>query len=226
MPPRRYRKKATRPRRRPAPRRALRTRMNFFSTVETWKQQDISVTGGIQGGVLTLTANDVPQIADYSSLYRQFRICHVTWMLVPRLGSVDVNTALYNASPASTAYATQGRFCYAINNTGGLLPPGTEAELLEDNGVKILSTSRVTPIKISHVPIPLMNVSNSSLSSVFLNKKKQWLNTNSISNTGNGLSVVHYGVSWFCTVPNNALPSGYIVFDVFCKARLEFRDPA
>ena len=193
---------------------------------ETWKQQNISVTGGIQGGVLNLIGNDIPQIAQYSALYRQFRILKVMWMLIPRLGPVDVNTALYNNLVASTAYATQGRFVYAINNTAGIIPPSTEDQLLEDNGVKIFSTSRTQPIRIRHVPIPLMNVSNSALSSVFVNRKKQWLNTTSTGNTGNGLDVVHSGVSWFVTIPNASLPSGYIIFDVFCKATVQFKDPA
>ncbi len=224
---RRFRRKTTRrPRRVRRIRRALRATMPYYITTETWKHTQVQVAAGIQGGVFSLAGNEVPQIGDYSALYRQFKIMRVTWMLVPRIGPVDPNTALYNQNVALTGVAYQGRFVYAINNTGGILPPATEDELLEDNGVKILSTARVTPIRITHVPLPLMNVSNSALSSVFVNRKKQWLNTNSLGNTGNGLGVEHYGVSWFCTIPSVSLPNPFIVFDVFCKATLQFRDPA
>jgi len=115
---------------------------------------------------------------------------------------------------------------YAIDDTSGQALPTSEINVLERNGSKIIQTmGRIH--KITHVPTPILNVSNSALTSVFMNKSKVWLNTSNPTNGGSGEAVVHGFVSWYVTLPSVAVPSSPVVlFDVYCKTTVQFKDPA
>jgi len=217
--PRRYRKRAPRRPRRKAP-MYRRPRYNPQPTfTETWDAGQLTVpVSGLAPGVLQMTFTSLPQAAQYRNLYKQFRILRNTWILVPRYTSVDPNGAF-------PAYAS-GRMAYAITNTAGQATPSTEINVLERNGSRVLvAMDRI--IKISHVPVPIMNVSNSALTSVFLNKSKVWFNTSNSTNGGSGETVVHGSVAYFLTVPSLTTPSDPLVlFDVYCKTTVQFKDPA
>jgi len=225
--PRNYRKRASKPRRRVARRRMplMRSPRNTMPTfTETWAAAPITTSGTTVGGQLVLTGTSIPQMADYSALYRQFRILRCQWILMPRFQSIDPNTLNYNSS-ISAPTTNNGRFVYAINDTGGLVNnPASELEVLQDNGCKILSSTRHSPIKISHKPVPQLNVSSTALFNVYMNKKDQWLNTDSPGNNGSGTGVTHGSVTYFLTVPGTT--GSATIFDVYCKTTVQFKDPA
>jgi len=187
--------------------------------VETWDAGQITVpVSGVLPGGFSMTFTSLPQAAQYRNLYKQFRILRNTWILVPRYTSVDPNGAF-------PAYAS-GRMVYAITNTSGQATPTSEINVLERNGSRIVQAMDKI-IKISHVPVPVMNVSNSALTSVFLNKSKVWLNTSNPTNGGSGETVSHGFVAWFVTIPALTTPTDPIVlFDVYCKTVVQFKDPA
>lgn len=191
---------------------------------ETWSAGSITTSGSVAAGTLIVQGNSLPQMPDYSKLYRQFRILKCQWILMPRFDSADPNAAEANAA-AGTNNTFSGRFVYAINNTAGQSTPGTELEVLTDNGCKIKSTIRKGPIRISHVPVPDLSIgAPSSFFSTYMNKKRTWLNTNALGNNGDGLAVPHGGVSYFLTQPST---SGIqTCFDVYCKTTVQFKDPA
>lgn len=190
---------------------------------ETWASSPITTSGSTAAGVFTLTGSSLPQMPDYSKLYRQFRILKCQWILMPRFTSIDPNTQEYNAS-ISVNSTNNGRFVYAINDTAGVSQPGTELEVLTDNGCKIKAAIRTSPIRINHVPVPDLSIAAPSFAfSSYMNKKRTWLNTNATGNTGDGLSIPHGGVCYFLTMPSTA-PS--TVFDVYCKTTVQFKDPA
>lgn len=222
-----YRNRAARrPRRRMVRRRnVLRRSLNPMPVfTETWAASPIVCSTGTVGGVLNMTASSLPQMPDYSKLYRQFRILKLQWILVPTSDSVDANTILQNGA-LPIPFSDMGRFVYAINSTAGIGAPANELEVLTDNGCKILTAVRNKPIRINHVPVPDLSVSApSAFFSTYMNKKRTWLNTNAVGNNGDGLSVVHGGVNFFCTIGGNA-PTQY-AFAVYCKTTIQFKDPA
>jgi hypothetical protein len=189
---------------------------------EMWQATPITLTGGEFGGLLENTFTSIPQSANYSNLYRQFRILKNTWYIIPRSNSADFTNALYNVSPAVAVPAVlQGRFVYSVNNTAGATDPSSEVEVLTDNGARVKVSTRV--IKISHRPVPRLNTTTSVVAQQFIGRKATWLNTDSNEQTGSGTGVVHTGVSIYVTVPT-AQPS-LIYYDVYCKTTFQLRDP-
>jgi len=217
--PRRFRKRAPRRNRRKA---RLYRKMKYNpqpTFTETWDAGQLTVpVSGILPGTFSMTFTSLPQAAQYRNLYKQFRILRNTWILVPRYNSVDPNGSF-------PAYAS-GRMAYAITNTAGQAAPTTEINVLERNGSRVL-VAMDKIIKISHVPVPILNVSNSIATSVFLNKSRVWLNTSNSTNGGSGETVTHGSVAYFITVPSLTTPSDPLVlFDVYCKTTVQFKDPA
>ena len=190
---------------------------------ETWAASPITLSGGTASGILSVAGNSLPQMPDYSKLYRQFRILKCQWILMPRATSIDPNTQLANVN-AGIPNTNNGRLVYAINNTAGMSAPVTELEVLTDNACKIKAAVRTSPIRISHVPVADLSIgAPSAFFSTYMNKKRTWLNTNATGNTGDGLSVLHGGVAYFLTVPTAVTQT---LFDVYCKTTVQFKDPA
>ena len=222
-----FRKRAPkRPRRRvmaksmPYRPRALRSNPQPVFT-ETWDagQLTVPLTGTLSGG-FNMSFTSLPQAAQYRNLYRQFRILRNTWVLVPRFNSVDPNSA------SATGY-TQGRIAYAINDTAGQTNPANELAVLQSNGAKLAQTATGKILRLSHIPVSVQDVGINSIvpQNAYVNKKRVWFNTANPNNTGSGEGVLHGFIAWFITVPSLA-PQPQIVYDVYCKTTVQFKDPA
>ena len=225
MPPRRFRKRGFKPRRRRAPARVPRYR-NLLSNIqpvftETWDAGPLVIaasTNTLSGG-FNMSFSSLPQATQYRNLYRQFRILRNTWILLPRYTEADVNGAPLNYQC--------GRMAYAINDTAGQTNPATELAVLESNGARVVNTNR--RLNITHVPISVQDVAVNSIvpGNVYRNQKRQWFNTANASNQGSGENVLHGFVSWFITQPSGSSGStGLTIYDVYCKTTVQFKDPA
>lgn len=120
-----------------------RRRRMFPNPLPTFTETYLSpLNGGIvvgnQGGVFKVRISDIPQIADYQTLYRQYRINWVKVILVPDFAgtSVDINTA-YQNNAGGVAQAGLARIVWVKNTTPAVANPANEGEVLEDNGCKI-----------------------------------------------------------------------------------------
>lgn len=91
-----------------------------------------------QGGIFNVRISDLPQVADYSNLYQQYRINWVKVMLVPDFGASDPNTYAQNFVGGVPA-VSNARIAWAINDTPNLVAPVSEADVLTDNGAKVKS---------------------------------------------------------------------------------------
>lgn len=172
-----------------------------------------------QGFVLTPTMDGIPQLAQYSNLYKKYRILSCTWTLIPDfLGGTDINTAnnpaqIVGAVPNSAQLTT--RIVYAINNSPSLVAPASEAAALQDNGCKIRTNMNV--VKVKHRPVPdLEDVNNN-----FLTLKKTYLNFK-----GAGNEMLHYGVSGYVTVNTSTNPPiSPQKYMVYAKLTFQLSDP-
>lgn len=189
---------------------------------ETWSAGQLTVPSstGILAGQFNMAYNSLPQASHYTNLYRQFRILRNTWILVPRFNSVDPNGL--STVPSYSA----ARFVYAINDTAGQTNPANEIAVLQSNGSRLVSATDGKIVRISHVPVSNLNISTTALTNSFMNKKRVWLNTANVNNTGSAETVLHFGVTWFLTAPANSPSGDLIVYDVYCKTTVQFKDPA
>lgn len=190
--------------------------------VETYAGSTITVAGGAggRGGVFCARISDIPQVAQYSALYRQYRINWIKVTLVPQYDdtSNDRNTAQYNAT-VPTGYAGMSRIVYVVNDTPQLAAPANEAQVLEDNGCKIKPIG--AKWSASFKPVPDIGVTSGTTGNAIWTRQKyrQWFNFDTVT-TGN--NPLHYGLSYFISVLNPGLDINY---NVYYKVSFSLRDP-
>lgn len=224
----RARGRKLRPRRRLGLRPAgvgVRRRMARFNPtptfVETFSKSAIVIPGGAGGigGVFAARITDIPQIAQYANLYKQYRINWIKVMIIPdyNYNASDRNAAQYNAT-IPTGYVGMSRIAWAVNDSPALVAPANEAQLLEDNGCKVRSVG--TKWAQSFKPVPdVSTVSNTGGNIAVRQKYKQFFNFDTVT-TGN--NPLHYGVSYWLTHLNPGLDVGY---NVYYKVSFSLRDP-
>lgn len=214
-PPRRGRRRQGRKRMTWRPRRKVTVRK--YSPTYT----EIVAAGNIQannGGQFVCRFVDIPQQAQYSSLYKQFCIKKLSVMLLPRLNSFDANTAL----AVGTSYWAP-RLTYSVDDTPSTTIPGSELDVLSDNGAKVVSlTNKRT---LTCYPKPSIGSIDTQLGSVVATRMRKavWLNTNSADVANSGVNVQHHGIRYWLT--GNPLYNDFM-FDVYYKITFQLRDPA
>lgn len=169
------------------------------------------------GGVFTFNINEVPQLAQYNTLYQKYRIVRALLVLVPQFAPGEQNAAEYNAGNSVYAHGL-GRIVYAVNDSPGVVAPGTELDVLKDNGCKITPVRDM--VKMACRPKPLYEDANG----ILITLKNNWINFQ----TGPGAPTdpKHFGISYWYTQPalgttaqvNNDL-------QVYCKLTFQLADP-
>lgn len=161
------------------------------------------------GGIFSSAISDLNavQYNSYQALYRQYRINWVKFTVIPTFNSYDPNAA--TVVPAQ--FQAMPRMAWVVNDTPGLAPPATEAELLEDNGAKIKAL--VTKWSQSCKPVPDQTTGAVQMRRAYA----PWLNFT------NAAEPRHYGVSYYLT--QNLAPGVHITYDVFVKINFSLRDP-
>lgn len=189
------------------------------SFVETFRDTQGSAAVNA-GGVFSVRITDIPQIAQYANLYKQYRINWVKVMLVPVYNSMvaDINSAAYNNS-VGVGNGGLGRIAYAINDSPQLQAPATEDVVLEDNGCKIKPLG--AKWSASFKPVPDVAVTGGTTGNPIYTRQKyrQWFNFD-LALVGN--NPLHYGISYFITQASNNVISYY---NVFYKVNFSLRDP-
>jgi len=143
------------------------------------------------GGVFKFNIGDVPQITQYNNLYQKYRILKAQVILVPQYAQQDQNSGEYNAGASTYAHG-MGRIVYAINDSPGLVAPGNEASVLQDNGCKIRAVK--TMVKMACRPVPLYEDANG----ILMTLKKKWLNFQIPPAPANA---PHFGITYWYTQP-------------------------
>lgn len=169
------------------------------------------------GGTLAVSMSDVPQLAQYTTLYQKYRILKAKFICIPQWNteSADVNSASYNASVVPPVLQTGlSRIVYAINDSPDLLPPLSEDQVLENNGCKILCGK--PKITMSCRPVPNTQDANG----VQMTFKNRFINFEAIN-------IPHYGITWWHSQPGSAgAGTGLgVPYQVYCKLTFQLSDP-
>lgn len=219
--PRKYAKKTSRPRRRVMRRRGpmrARRMLNPMPTfVETYNAGQIFSNAG---GVFQARITDIPQVAQYNTLYKQYRINWIKVMLVPiySYASTDPNSALYNNANA-VPYLGTARITFAINDSPATGAPANELAVLTDNGSKVQQI--VNKWARAFKPVASVQVQAVGGGSVATKQKfRQWFNFD-LQNVANNPE--HQGISYWITQATG--PGAQGAFEVYYKVSFSLRDP-
>lgn len=191
------------------------------------------VNGGVivgnAGGIFQVRISDIPQVADYQTLYRQYRINWVKVMLVPDFAgtSIDINQ-VYAQNNAGGNAAGAPRIAFVVNDTPGLAAPANEGEVLEDNGCRIQSLLRGVWSK-SFRPVPdksalTLDAQGQPLTGVYVRERKQpFLSFAAPQLPGN--NPLHNGISYWISHLAFGQQPAVMTWKVYYKVNFSLRDP-
>jgi len=169
------------------------------------------------GGVFTFNINELPQLAQYNTLYQKYRILRAALTLVPQYMPAEQNAAEYNAGASTYAHGL-GRMAWAINDSPGVTAPAAELNVLQDNGCKIRPVRDM--LKMSCRPVPLYEDANG----ILITLKRNWINFQ----TGPSAPAdpKHFGISYWYSQPalgTTAQTNNDLI--VYCKLTFQLADP-
>lgn len=172
------------------------------------------------GGVLKFRMLDVPQRVRYGNLYSQFCFRKVKVVLLPKYGPAEPNAALVGISAIDYQ---NGRLAFAVNDTPYRNPPGSEIDVLTDNGVKIVEGHKKITITCYPKPDVAMVDGASGAAVATRQRALQWFNFDNTELGASGEQVLHGGISWWLT--NNSALGNLDAYDVFAYYTFAVRDP-
>lgn len=177
------------------------------------------------GGVFSVRISDIPQVAQYFQLYKQYRINWVKVILVPdyNYDIAEPNQGAANVLAPGGSLGAQGmaRIAFAVNDSPQLQVPPNEAFVLSDNGCKIQTIRNKW--SCSFKPVPDVAVIGTAANPVWARQKfRQWFNFADPVTPGD--NPIHYGVSYYITQGVNA-PANPAQFNTYYKISFSLRDP-
>lgn len=218
--PRYYRKKSNRPNRKPVRRNRRANRARMFNPAPIFTESfQLPKTGGQYaldpntGGVLAVSMDNMPQLAQYSALYQKYRILKAKFICIPthNTAAADVNSEL---PPGGLQSVGLSRVVYAINDSPNQITlPAAESDVLRDNGCKIACGSPKLVMSCRPVPDTLDSLGNrTTVRGKYLN----FVSTNA----------VHFGITWFHSQPVLPGSSGFgVPYLVYVKLTFQLSDP-
>lgn len=185
---------------------------------ETFQNPQQPVILGNAGGNFQVNIGQIPQIAQYFNLYRQYRINWVKVMIFPELaGDVGDVNMLYAQNNAGGNAAGRARIAFAINDTPGLPLPANEGDVLQDNGCRVQSLG--SKWSVSFKPVVDQQIVSGGVASVGTRlKQRSWLNFAVAPN----IDPTHYGVSYWIS-HYVGIPSA-TTYKVYYKVNFTLRD--
>jgi len=165
------------------------------------------------GGVLAVSMDNMPQLAQYSALYQKYRILKAKFICIPthNTAAADINSEL---PPGGLQSVGLSRVIYAVNDSPDQVTiPASEADVLKDNGCKIACGS--PKLIMSCRPVPDTLDSNGNRTTL----RGNYLNFVSVN-------AAHYGITWFHSQPVLPGNAGYgVPYLVYCKLTFQLSDP-
>lgn len=188
--------------------------------VETFTKPDALTIPSNAGGVFTVRISDIPQIADYQTLYRQYRINWVKIILLPDFAAtgIDINTA-YQNNAAAIVSAGLPRIAWVKNTTPAVVAPAQENDVLEDNGCKIRPLRSMWSASFRPVTDKYTGDAAGGPGVAVREKFRGFLSFAALA----GNNPLHYGISYWIS-HQNAAPAVQ-TYKVYYKVSFTLRDP-
>lgn len=196
----RYRRAGLRPR--------LMTRLPTFTETLV---RPVKISGNA-GNVFTVTMDDIPQLAQYSNLYRQYKINWAKISILPDHNSYDGTQPI--------TLAGMPRIAWAVNDTPYIAAPTSESDLLQDNGAKVRPL--VNSWAGSFKPVPNIAVTDAPTGAIVPIKGPRSMFLNFAA--AGAPNPEHYGISYWIS---QALGGGAVSpsYTVIVKINFSLRDP-
>lgn len=168
------------------------------------------------GGILTVAISQMPQVAQYKSLYTKYRILRAQFICLPQFvtESSDGNASAYNGSLGLQNMGMARIVTSVSDSPGSSGLPLSEDDVLEDNGCKIHTGKS----KLVLTCRPVAETEDNLGTAMTLRGKY-------INFEASGPDIDHYGIRWWYTLP---VPSGNITpvpYFVYCKLTFQLADP-
>jgi len=171
------------------------------------------------GFLLTANIDNVPQLANYTGLYQQYRIVKCKFIIMPTwTGGTDQNQSIFNAAsgplvPPGLSSAGTSRVVTVIDSSPDQTVPISEAAVLQENGCRIRFLDR--KIEVSCAPVPDLKDANGNQ----LTLRKKFMNFNSPN-------IAHYGVRGWITQPFSfGTSANGMTYTVYAKLTFGLREP-
>lgn len=167
---------------------------------------------GNAGNIFTVNINQIPQIAQYSGLYNQYRIISAKVMILPEFNSFE------GAAIPALVGTSMPRIAYAIQDTPLAAAPLNEAQVLQDNGARVRTLKDKLVIRFR--PKPERTNSAGGVEVVERPKTNPFL---SFAQAGQ-VDPTHYGVHYW--ISSQLGGTGHVPnFSVYYKVTFQLRDP-
>lgn len=196
--------------------------------VETYKDRDVVTVpaGGGVGKVFKVRISDLPQVAQYFNLYKQYRINWVKVMMLPKINTenADPNTAQLSYN-SHGGWMGMARIVYAIQDSPDVQTPANEVEVLQDNGCKIKAFK--SKWSCSFKPVPDVAQLNQAGSPIWARQKyRQFFNFDQVTS---GNNPEHGAVAAYISLPGLSAgatgPTESQTYYVYYKISFTLRDP-
>lgn len=228
---RRRGRKASKPRRRVYRKRNVRKNLAYkpkwFS--ETFKASHLLINqdgAGYTGGQVYSAAIDsipAPQISAYKTLYRNYRIRKLEWIIIPRWGQAEPNQA---ELLVGQSFAADENVILHFRKTwqGNLTVATSEVDMLQNNGVKSVLMNGHKPLKITmRNPITeeFIETNVGGTTQLMVPVKNRWCSFD------DAVYPQHGGLMTYTTSASTGLlqSQGSRVAEVYCKVFFEVKDP-
>lgn len=177
--------------------RAVATRTPVFT--ETF---DAGTVNSGTVGVFQARMSNIAELADYTALYRSYKILKLEWIVMPD------NNVSAPGNPAGIA-----QLAYAVDTSSELATPGVFQDVLNNNAVRFRLMDKVCRIKLK--PVAAVAVTTTAPSAAGITLAPQWLSLDT------GTAIQHNGVTYALS----ANPSSGTHVRVFCKVTFACKDP-
>jgi len=187
---------------------------------ETFKYTTLLPNAGF---LLTANMDNVPQLAQYSGLYQQYRIVRCKWIIMPTwTGGENQNMAIYNnvsggGPPNGLSSVGTSRIVSVVDSSPDQSLPVNEDAVLQENGCRIRFLDKM--VTLSSAPVPDLKDANGN--QLTLRGKFQNFTTPNIA---------HYGIRGWITHPFTIGTAPFNVADaityvVYAKLTFGLREP-
>jgi len=183
---------------------------------ETFKYTTLNANAGF---LLTANMDNLPQLANYTGLYQQYRITRCKFIIMPQwTGGENQNQAINNAAfgpsvPPGLSSAGTSRVVSVVDSSPDQSVPVSEDAVLQENGCRIRFLDR--KMEVSCAPVPDLKDANGNQLTI-RGKYQNFTNTN----------VAHYGVRGWITQPFSVgSTTNAMTYTVYAKLTFGLREP-